>query len=470
MTHKAFSLGVLPLALLLALSGCTMQPDYQRPALPVAGQYDRYGAGGEGNGADIRWQTFFTDPVMNKLIASALANNRDLRVAALNVEVARSQVQIDRAALLPSVNLSAGGTGTHLPGGLYSTQSSGPVTYHQYDASLGVTSWELDFFGRLRSLRDRTLEQYLATAASERATQIGLIAEVASAYLSLCSDNQLLALAGSTLNSQQDSYNLTQRSYNGGVASEQDLLQAETSVRTAQADVASYTRQVRQDVNALALLVGSDLPANLLADARLDNAWRFPATPAGLPSDLLTRRPDIIAAEHTLKAANASIGAARAAFFPSISLTASGGSSSGSLGHLLSGGSGAWSFAPGINLPIFDGGVNAANLDIAKLQKRIEIADYEKAIQSAFKDVSDALAGQDTYRDELQARQLDEKASQRNYDLATLRYREGVDNYLNVLVAQRTLYGAQQARITTQLGQLNQQITLYKALGGGWKS
>lgn len=470
MMHKAFSLGVLPLALLLALSGCTLQPDYQRPALPVAGQYQQHGAGGEGNGGDIRWQTFFTDPVMNKLIASALANNRDLRVAALNVEVARSQVQIDRAALLPSVSLSASGSGTHLPGGLYSTQSSGPVTYHQYDTSLGVTSWELDFFGRLRSLRDQALEQYLATAATERATQISLIAEVASAYLALCSDNQLLALASSTLNSQQDSYNLTLRSYNGGVASEQDLVQAETSVRTAQADVATYTRQVRQDVNALALLVGSALPGNLLADARLDKAWRFPATPAGLPSDLLTRRPDIISAEHTLKAANANIGAARAAFFPSISLTAAGGSSSGSLGHLLSGGSAAWSFAPSINLPIFDGGVNAANLDIAQLQKRIEIADYEKAIQTAFKDVSDALAGQDTYRDELQARQLDETASQRNYDLATLRYREGVDNYLNVLVAQRTLYSAHQSRITTQLGQLNQQITLYKALGGGWKS
>jgi multidrug efflux system outer membrane protein len=293
---------------------------------------------------------------------------------------------------------------------------------------------------------------------------------VASGYLSLCADNELLKLAMDTVKSQQDSYNLTKRSVDGGVSSEQDLVQAETSVRTAQADVASYTRQVRQDVNALALLVGTNLPSDMLANARLNKDWHFPATPSGLPSDLLTRRPDIIAAEHELKAANANIGAARAAFFPSISLTASGGSTSSSLGHLLEGGTAAWSFGPSINLPIFDGGVNSANLDIAHLQKRIEIADYEKSIQTAFKEVGDALAGQDTYKDELTAREQDEQANQRNYDFAHIRYQQGVDNYLNVLVAQRSLYAAQQSLITTQLGRLNQQITLYKALGGGWKS
>jgi len=468
MMRKSLTLGVVPLALIMA--GCTMEPDYHRPALPVATHYGSQHQTRAGNGAEIRWQSFFNDPVMHKLIASALANNRDLRVAALNVEVARSQVQIDRAALLPSIDLDAEGSGTHLPGGLYSTQSSGPVTYHQMSTSLGVTAWELDFFGRLRSLRDQGLEQYLATAATQRATQISLISEVASSYLSLCSDNALLALAQETAKSQQDSYDLTKRSYDGGVASEQDLVQAETSVRTAQADIASYSRQVRQDVNALALLVGSDLPPDLLAGARLQKAWHFPATPAGLPSDLLTHRPDIIAAEHTLKAANANIGAARAAFFPSISLTASGGSTSATFSHLLSGGTAAWSFGPSISLPIFDGGVNSANLDIAKLQKRIEIADYEKTIQTAFKEVGDALAGQETYQDELKARQLDEAANQRNFSFATVRYREGVDNYLNVLVAQRSLYASQQSLIATRLGQLNQQITLYKALGGGWRS
>ncbi|WP_338512440.1 efflux transporter outer membrane subunit [Erwinia aphidicola] len=287
---------------------------YHGAGLSSSGAADGHALWQPGSNPRRKWRRdplaeLFTDPVMHKLIASALANNRDLRVAALNVEVARSQVQIDRAALLPSIDLDAEGSGTHLPGGLYSTQSSGPVTYHQMSTSLGVTAWELDFFGRLRSLRDQGLEQYLATAATQRATQISLIAEVASSYLSLCSDNELLALAQETAKSQQDSYDLTKRSYDGGVASEQDLVQAETSVRTAQADIASYSRQVRQDVNALALLVGSDLPPDLLAGARLQKAWHFPATPAGLPSDLLTHRPDIIAAEHTLKAANANIGA-----------------------------------------------------------------------------------------------------------------------------------------------------------------
>ncbi|WP_305038640.1 efflux transporter outer membrane subunit [Erwinia sorbitola] len=468
MMRKAFSLGILPLTMILA--GCTMAPDYHRPALPVAAHFDSQGQALSGNGANIRWQNFFTDPVMHKLIATALSNNRDLRVAALNVEVARSQVQIDRAALMPWVDFNGSDDATHLPGNLYSTKQSGSVTYHQLNTSLGVTAWELDFFGRLQSLRNEALEEWLASAATQRATQISLIAEVASGYLSLCSDNELLKLAQDTAQSQQDSYDLTKRSFEGGVASEQDLVQAETSVRTAQADIATYSRQVHQDINALTLLVGTALPADLLAGASLRKEWNFPATPAGLPSELLTNRPDIIAAEHTLKAANANIGAARAAFFPTISLTASGGSTSSTFSHLLSGGTAAWSFGPSIDLPIFDGGVNIANLDIAKLQKRIEIADYEKAIQTAFKEVGDALAGQETYQDEMKARQLDEVANQRNFSFASVRYREGLDNYLNVLVAQRSLYASQQSLITTRLGQLNQKITLYKTLGGGWKS
>ncbi|MBP2168124.1 multidrug efflux system outer membrane protein [Erwinia toletana] len=460
----------LSLAISLLLAGCSLQPDYQQPTLPVDSQYHAPVAQQAGNGADIAWQDFFTDPVMKQLISLALENNRDLRVAALNVDVARSQVQIDRAALLPTVSLSGSETAQHLPGNLYSTKSSGPVTYHQFDSSLGVTSWELDFFGRLRSLRDQALESYLATDATQRATRISLIAEVASGYLSLCADNALLKLAQQTVQSQQASYDLTRRSFDAGVSSDQELAQAETSVRSAQADVASYTRQLRQDVNALTLLAGTRLPSDLLASAELKQTWRFPATPAGLPSDLLTRRPDIIAAEHTLKAANANIGAARAAFFPSISLTASGGSSSSSLGHLLEGGTAAWSFGPSVNLPIFDGGVNQANLDVAQLQKRIEIASYEKAIQTAFQEVGDALAGEDTWKAELQARQQDQAANQRYYHYAEIRFQQGVDNYLNVLVAQRSLYSARQAAISAQLGQLNQQVTLYKALGGGWKS
>ncbi len=470
--NKRFQvLAMLPAMIAVALAGCTLQPDYHRPAMPVAAKWDTDGRTGmtAGNGSYLGWQEFFNDPAMNQLIGLALANNRDLRVAALNVETAQAQFHIDRAALMPTVNLSASQTSEHLPGNLYSTKSTGPVTYHQYDSSLGVTSWEMDFFGRLRSLRDQGLESYLSSEATRQATQISLIAEVATGYLTLCSDKALLDLAQQTVASQQRSYDLTKRSYDAGVSTIQDLAQAETTVRSAQADVAQNTRQVRVDVDALRLLVGTELPAGLLERARLDKDWHFPLTPAGLPSDLLTRRPDIIAAEHTLKGANANIGAARAAFFPSISLTASGGSSSSSLGHLLEGGTAAWSFVPSVKLPIFDGGVNQANLDIAQTEQKIDVANYEKTIQTAFKEVSDALAGQSTYQDELNARLLDTAANQRNFDASDMRFRQGVDNYLNVLVAQRELYAAQQSQITTRLGLLQQQITLYKVLGGGWK-
>lgn len=468
MITKVSRWALLPLATALGLTGCTLQPNYHRPTMPVKAHYDQNTP--VGNVADLPWQNFFNDATMRNLIDLSLKNNRDLRVAALNVEQARASVQIDRAALLPSINATASQTSAHEPANLYNTQSTGAVTYHELNAGLGVTSWELDFWGRLRSLRDQAQETYLSTAATERATRISLISQVASAWLTLCSDNDLLHLAGQTAQSQQKSYDLTKISYNGGVSSDQDLAEAESTVRSAEADVASYTRQVRQDVDALRLLAGTDLPATLLKNATLNSHWQFPQTPAGLPSDLLTRRPDIIAAEHTLKAAKANIGAARAAFFPSITLTASGGSTSSSLGHLLEGGTAAWSFVPSINLPIFDGGVNRANLDIAKLEKRIEIANYEKAIQTAFKDVNDALAGQDTWQNQLTARQKEVAANQRDYDYSELRYKQGVDNYLNVLVAQRSLYAARQALIAAHLGQLNQKITLYEALGGGWKS
>ncbi|WP_017349260.1 efflux transporter outer membrane subunit [Pantoea sp. A4] len=467
MITKAFSWGVLPLATAIALTGCTMEPKYQRPAMPVAVHYDQPTA--VGNVADLPWQSFFNDPQMRSLITLALNNNRDLRVAALNVQKAQGSVQIDRAALMPTINATASQTSAHEPAGLYNTGNT-PETYHELSTGLGVTSWELDFWGRLRSLKDEAQETYLSTAETERATRISLIAEVASDWLTLSSDNDLLHLAENTVTSQQESYRLTKLSYAGGVSSDQDLAEAESTVRAAQADVASYTRQVRQDVDALRLLVGTELPATLLAHATLNQNWQFPATPAGLPSDLLTRRPDIMAAEHTLKAANANIGAARAAFFPNISLTASGGSTSSSLGHLLDGGTGAWSFVPTLSLPIFDGGVNSANLDIAHIEKRIEIADYEKTIQTAFKEVNDALAGQDTWQDQVEALQKEVAANQRDYDYSELRYKQGVDNYLNVLVAQRSLYTAQQSQITAHLGQLNQKITLYEALGGGWKS
>lgn len=466
MNSKIFRLALLPLV--MELAGCTLAPHYQRPAMPVDEKYDQPTQ--MGNEADLPWRNFFTDVALRSLIQKSLDNNRDLRVAALNVEEAQQSITLQRTALMPAINASASQTSAHEPANLYNTKNTGAVTYHELNAGLTETSWELDFFGRLQSLRDEAQETFLSTTASERATRISLISEVATAWLTLCADNDLLHLAQNTANSQQESYRLTKISYDNGASSDQDLAQAESSVRAAQADVASYIRQVRQDVDALRLLVGTDLPGTLLSQATLDTQTEFPITPAGLPSDLLTRRPDIIAAEHTLKAANANIGAARAAFFPSITLTASGGSTSNSLGSLLGGGTGAWSFAPSINLPIFDGGKNEANLNIAHLEKRIEIANYQKAIQTAFKEVNDALAGQDTWHDQLKALQQEVSANQLDYSYSEMRFKQGVDNYLNMLEAQRSLYSSQKSFISAHLGKLSQEITLYKALGGGWKS
>lgn len=456
--------------LALLMTGCNLQPHYQRPALPIANHWNSQKVDLAGNTSDIGWKEFFDDPVMQSLIQQALENNRDMRVAALNVEKAQAQFRVQRSALMPTINISGTETAEYVPGNLYSTKSTGPAAWHQYEAGAGISAWELDFFGRLRSLRDVEMETYLSTRASTRATRLSLVSDVATAYLTLCADNDLLRLASSTLYSQSQSLVLTQKMYRTGTSDAQAVMQAETSVKSAAADVEKYQRQVAQDTNALRLLVGTQLPKGILSHASLDKQWQFPALPAGLPSDLLTHRPDIMAAEHTLKAANADIGAARAAFFPSISLTTFGGSASSSLNNLFDSGTAYWNFIPTITLPIFDGGKNQANLDIAQITKRIDIANYEKSIQQAFKEVNDALAGQATWHNELLAREQDTAASQQYYALAQARFRAGVDNYLNVLVAQRSLYQSQQTQISTRLSTLSQQITLYKVLGGGWKA
>lgn len=468
--NKPLAHTLLATALMAALSGCSFQPHYQRPALPVADQWQQPADTTTGKAAsDIAWNEFFRDSDMRQLISLALANNRDLKVAALNVESARAQYQITGADLMPSVGAELSKTAEHLPGGLYSTQSTGPVTYQQYQGDLAVSSWELDFWGRIRSLRDQSLEQYLADQSTQQATRISLIAEVAQAYITLSADSDLEKVAQQTAASQTKSLSIANARYRAGSASQQDVLQAETTVKSAEADVQMYQRQKQQALNALALLVGTRLPAGIAQHATLQKSWFFPPLNAGLPSQVLTRRPDIIAAEHTLKAANANIGAARAAFFPTISLTASGGSMSGGLSQLFDGGTGAWSFVPSINLPIFEGGRNRAQLDVAKISKRIDIANYEKAIQQAFKEVSDALIGEQTYQREIVSRHDDLTVNQKYYQLAQLRYQTGVDDYLQVLTAQRSLYSAQQTYISVLASSLNQQVTLYKVLGGGWQ-
>lgn len=458
-----------PLSLLAALvittlSGCTLEPDYEQPMMPVPAGWSEPLRDTTGSVLNVSWRSFFNEPATQHLITLALANNRDLRVAALNVEIAQAQFRVERSALFPTVDADASKTAQRIPG----NRQLGGGTTQEYSVGLGVTAWELDFFGKIRSLKHQALERYLSTVATQQAVQISLISEVATGYMTLCADKDLLDLAEMTLKSQRESYRLTKASFDSGVSNLQELAQVETTVRVAEADVVAYTRQVQQDFNALSELVGTQLPHSIIEEATLKKNWNFPPIPAGLPSDLLTRRPDILAAEHDLKAANANIGAARAVFFPSITLTASGGTASTSLDDLFSGGSAAWSFTPRITLPIFDGGRNRANLDIAELSKLVEVANYEKAIQQAFREVNDALIGQSTYDSELKARKRDTAANQLNYNLAEMRYRGGIDSFLDSLVAQRSLYAAQKTEIGTRLAMLNQEILFYKVLGGGW--
>jgi len=463
----------LSLAVLAALlTGCgTMAPDYQRPASPaptsVSGPAYQAGSGDAGKFAATVWRDYFNDAKLQQLIQLALDNNRDLRVAALNIEKARAQYQIQRADLFPTINAGGSGTSKRTPASLSGTGA--PQVTHSYNAGIGFASYELDFFGRVRSLKDAALEQYLATSEARDSTQISLIAEVANAYLTLGADNERLKLAQDTLKSQQSSFGLTQRSFELGVASELDLRQAQTSVESARVDVARYTGLVAQDENALTLLVGAAVPADALPTAEVDTVTAVEDVPSNIPSEVLQRRPDIQQAEHLLKSANANIGAARAAFFPSITLTGSAGSASARLSDLFKAGAGAWSFMPQVTLPIFDGGRNMANLDMAKADEKIAVAQYEKSIQSAFREVADALATRGTIDDELKAQQALVDATNRSYTLSDARYRKGVDSYLNVLDAQRSLYSAQQSLITIRLARQGNLVTLYKVFGGGWQ-
>lgn len=456
-----------------ALSGCSLIPDYQRPAAPVAAAYPQgpayAGAQGGANGAaaaDLSWQSFFSDPQLRRLVDVALQNNRDLRVAALNMEAYQAQYRIQRAELYPAVSADVAGSRQRLPARV--SQTGNEMISSQYGATLGVTAWEVDLFGRLRSLRDEALEQYLASEQARRSTQTALVANVANAYLTLRADQDQLKLTRDTLATYEKTYALTKRSNEVGVASALDLSQAQTSVESARATLAQYTRLVAQDQNALTLLLGAGLPADLPQGLALDQPM-LAEVPAGLPSDLLQRRPDILEAEHQLKAANANIGAARAAFFPSISLTANAGSLSPDLSGLFDGGSGTWLFKPSISLPIFNAGSLKASLDLAKVQKNIQVAQYEKAIQTAFSEVADGLAARGTYGDQLSAQRALVDANARYYSLAEKRYRTGVDNYLTLLDAQRSLFSAQQQLITDRLNQLTSEVNLYKALGGGWQ-
>jgi len=464
---------LIPLtALAVCLAGCTMAPKYNRPEAPVPAAWPKGPAYKEVADAtsaravaDVPWQEFFVDGNLRKLIALALENNRDLRVAALNIERSRAQYRITRSDLVPKVEIDVDGTFKRL-----AEDFSGlgiPMTIHQYNLTLGMSSYELDMFGRVRSLKDQALEQYFATIQARRSAQLSLVGEVAANYLTLAADRERLELAKETLTSQQASYQLIRSRYEVGISSALDLHQAQTSVDAARVDIARYATLTAQDENALNLVVGSRVPADLLPDALSETLTALKDLQPGLTSDVLLSRPDILQAEHLLKGANANIGAARAAFFPRITMVSNIGFGSDELGSLFDNGSFVWKFAPQISIPIFQGGANRANLDASKVDRDIAVAQYEKAIQTAFREVADALAQRGTIDDQVKAQQSLTDATAESYRLSQARYEKGVDSYLNVLDSQRSLYGAQQNLISARLTRLTNLVTLYKVLGGG---
>ena len=483
---------------LLALAGCTsLAPDYARPMLPVPATLNGTNGpnGSEGTAlapetGPMGWQEFLQEPRLRELVALALQNNRDLRVAVLAIEKARAQYGVEQSNRFPAVGATAAGNRTRTADDL-NTSGRSP-TSSQYSAQLGFSSYEIDFFGRVKNLNEAALQEFLRTTENRRSVQLSLVAEVANAWLTLDADGRRLQLAQDTLRSRQKSYELTERSHALGAASGLTLAQAQTTVDTARADVAAFTSQVARDRNALALLAGAPVPAALLPDGANPGATASPAqaasasasvapapslaapaatllaVPGDLPSSVLLNRPDVRAAEYTLRGAYASIGAARAAFFPSITLTASAGTASNALSGLFDGGNGTWSFAPQIRLPIFDAGRNRANLQIAETARDTALAQYDKAVQTAFRELADALAERATLAERLQAQQSLQAATLKALQLSEARYRLGADSYLPVLDAQRALYSAQQTLIGLALAEQANRITLYKVLGGRW--
>lgn len=456
-------LRTLTLAVAIGLSGCSMAPKYQQPEAPFAASWQ---AQAQQNAKTPDWQHFFADENLQLLIETALEHNKDLRVAALNVEAFRAQYRIDRSALFPAVDAAGGGNRQRIPKNMSPTGES--TINSQYSASLGITAWEIDFFGRLNSLRQQALETYFASEQAQRSAELSLIANVATAWLSHQADQASLALVQSTLETYESSLKLVQSRYDAGVASALELQQARTAADNARVSLAQFQRQVAQSRNALQMVLGAPIP-ELKQNVELSSV-QLAELPVALPAELLQRRPDILQAEHQLKAANANIGAARAAFFPSISLTTTAGSMSNELSDLFSSGSGTWLFQPQLRLPIFNSGRLKASLDYSKVQKDIRIAQYEKSIQTAFQEVADGLIARSTYNEQLAAQDKLLESSQAYLDLAERRYREGVDNQLTLLDAQRLLFSTQQQRINTQLALLTSEINLYKSLGGSYQA
>lgn len=473
----------LPLGLSL-LAGCSLVPDYLRPGSPVPAAWPegpayRRPPSQAATPADplraadaIGWRDVFRDPRLQRAIEIALTDNRDLRIAVLNVASAEAQYRVQRADLFPNVGATGSYQVSRVPAATtLSTvpiDSTAGITSRSYGAGIGFSSYEIDLFGRVRALTESAFRQYLGYAETRRSSQISLVAQVANAWLALAADEELLALTRQTLANQEESLRLTRAGFDGGTATELALRQAQTSVETARASLAQYTRQRAQDENALALLLGRPVPSELVPAGPLDRAAAVAEVPAGLNSEILQRRPDVLAAEQNLIAANAEIGAARAAFFPSLTLTASAGTQSRGLSQLFGAGSGTWSFAPTLNIPIFSGGSLQGSLDLARVRTDIQVATYERTIQTAFQEVANALAARGTYDRQIAAQQALVAAYADAYRLSLLRFRSGLDTYQTPLDSQRQLFTAQQDLVTLRLQRLQNLVTLYKTLGGGW--
>ena len=460
---------ILALAVSVALSACkSLAPQYEQPqvSVPESFKYDTAKQNAI-QAASLGWQDYFADPRLHRLIEIALERNTDLRTAALNAEALRKQYMITRADGLPSVNASGSAARTRTAKDLSSTGNS--YTRNAYSIGLGVTSYELDLFGKARSNQDAALESYFNSTATRDSTHLSLVASVAKAYFNERYAEESMALAQRVLKSREQTYRLTQLKHQAGVVSAVDLRQQEALIESAKADYAAAVQSKEQASNALAILLNQPIPTDLPKGLALSKQFKVSKLPAGLSSDVLLNRPDIRAAEHALKQANANIGAARAAFFPSISLTSTIGMGSTELSGLFRGSNRTWTFAPSINIPIFNWGSLQASLDAAKIRQEIQVVNYEAAVQSAFRDVADALVAREQLEQAHAAKQRQSKAYADNLRLVNLRYQHGVSSALDLLDAERSNYSANTTLLASQLSRLENMADLYKALGGGLK-
>ncbi len=467
---------LLALAASTMLSACNLAPKYDRPqaAVPVTlpqgeGVYPA-AATDAPDISKIGWRQFFVDERLQQVIQTGLDNNQDLRLAAANVLQARAQYRVQRSDLLPSVGASGAGTFTNsaaFAAGAGGTGGGGTTDIEYYTANVGISSFEIDLFGRVRNLSKAALEQYFATEEAQRATRVALIGEIANAWLTLASDRDQLKIAEQTLTAFQQTLELTSAQFRIGVASELESRQAETSYQSARNDIAALRTRIAQDVNALQLLTGATVPAALLPEGLGEKSATIDVLPGNIPSDVLLRRPDVLGAEHQLIAQNANIGAARAAFFPTISLTATAGLISSALGSLFSSGTETYNVSPSVSLPLFDFGQRKGNLDYAKASQKVAVATYQKTIQTAFREVSDALAQRGTIDEQIAAQTARARAADVTATLADARYRAGIDSFLIALDSQRNAYAARQALVTTRLNRAANLVSLYRTLGGG---